>query len=102
MSSYDRTTLDDLRKQRLEDWYEFGDHLLLELKKYRENYRLKICIKCIGTQQQKDRWCVAEKELDSNGNLQTSCNHMLNSQNSKFRDKFEDHINLHPMLYNPK
>ena len=94
-------TLQNLKKQRLEDWYKNGDYLLSQLEKYRENYRLKICSKCIDTQQQKDRNCFAEKELDSNGNLKTRCNHMIISQNIKFRDKFEDHNNFHPIFYNP-
>lgn len=91
-------TLVNLKKQRLEDWYENGDHLLLELEKYRENYRVKICSKCIGTQQQKKRWCIAEPENDSNGNLKTYCEHMNNAQNSKFKEKFESHIDFHPDL----
>jgi len=37
----------------------------------------------------------------SNGNLKTICNHMIISQNIKFRDKFEDHNNFHPVFYNP-
>ena len=91
-------TVNDLRKQRMTDWYEAGNHLLIELKKYREGYRKKICSKCVGTQQQKDRNCVAENEKDSNGNLKTYCNHMIKAQNSKFKEEFEAHLNFHPNL----
>ena len=91
-------TLENLQKQRLVDWHEEGEHLLIQLKKYREDYRKKICSKCIGTQQQKDRNCIAENENDSNGNLKTYCNHMITAQNSKFKEKFEAHLNFHPNL----
>ena len=91
-------TLDDLRKQRMIDWHEAGPHLLIQIEKYREDYGRKICTRCIGTQQQKDRNCIGENEKDSNGNLKTYCNHMIRAQNSKFKEEFEAHINFHPNL----
>ena len=70
------------------DWLAEGDVLLAYYKKYRLEYREKICTKCIGTQQQKDRNCFifsydgkgnrkdGTPELDENGNPKTDCNHL--------------------------
>jgi len=111
-----KTTLQQIQKERIDDWHEDGKHLGDLMKKYEEDYRIKICSKCIGTQQQIDRKCYNHTEkngkyylekygklpLDSNGNDLTNCNHLVKAQYNKFRDKIFTHIDFHPMFFNPK
>lgn len=90
----------DIKKRRLEDWYENGTHLEELLNQYREDYREKICMTC-SNEQKKKRKCHTYPGFDSNGNLKRSCGHMLNAQANKFRKKIYAHIDFHPLFYNP-
>ena len=93
-------TVNDLKKQRLEDWRENGKHLKELFEQYDEEYRIKICSKC-DDKQKKERKCYVFPAFDSNGNLKTRCNHMVKAQSNKFRKKIYSHIKLHLSFYNP-
>ena len=70
--------------------------LKLQMYKHRENYREKICKKCIGTEQQKKRNCYVFPGFDSNGNLKRSCKHMEEATRNKFTKKIYAHLDFHP------
>ena len=87
------------------DWMDEGDVILAYFKKSRLKYRKKICTKCIGTQQQKDRNCFVVSEaghglrndgtldLDKNGNPKTYCNHQTVAINKDNHKIIHAHIN---------
>ena len=88
-------TVPELLEQRMEDWREDGVHLGVRLNRYREDYRQKICVNCDDEQKIK-RKCYVYPELDSNGNLKTSCKHMIKAQSKKFKNKINAHLDFHP------
>lgn len=81
---------------KLTDWKEEIENLLLLADKYEEAYRMRVCVKCSDAQKVK-RNCHAFNEHDSNNNLITSCMHMSRSVNRKLADRADKHIESHPM-----
>ena len=90
------------REERLKDWRENTLNIQQQIYRYREDYREKICKKCIGTEQQKKRNCHTFPGFDSNGNLKRSCNHMQKAESSMFTKKIYAHINFHPVFSSTK
>lgn len=81
-------------KNRVIDWVENGSSLLLQMKQYKEEYRMKICSSCSVEQQQKrncHRYVIDGREI-------TSCNHMDIACGRKFKKKLDSHWDFHPAL----
>ena len=93
--------LQETIQNRHADWHENGEHILQLFEKHAEEYRIKICVNC-DKAQQKNRRCYKSDELDSNGNLKTSCEHMTKAGCKKLKDIRSKHIDFHPLFFNPK
>ena len=88
-------------QNRLTDWHENGENILRLFEKHEEEYRIKICVNC-DEAQKKNRGCYQSDELDSNGNLKTSCEHMSRAGCKKLKEIRDKHIDFHPMFFNPE
>ena len=91
--------LQEIYQNRLIDWHENGENIIRLYEKHEEEYRKKICVNCDDVQKEK-RGCYRSKELDSNGNLKTSCEHMSKAGCKKLKEIRLKHINFHPMFFN--
>lgn len=92
-----RTSLDEIRFNRVLDWNEQGKFILRKFEEHEERYREKICSRCDDEQKRKRR-CSVSEGADSNGNPITYCEHMNSATHQKYRKMIHSFINSHPMF----